>query len=351
MSAIEKRSSHPLAQIYLARALDPVIEIAEAVSEDFIRRTYLYTKTPDDIATLLANFRTLRGKHSEWPDAAQRTLTSSFAISRFFQAFASIRLAAIQSDQHGSGRGDGGAQKALADLASRLRASVRPLEGAALSAVAKTNAGMLERAVTLLTSIQVSSAFGVGEIATGDWPDRGLFSPQLGYLCESVSGTLKAVSGTLKLHLPVRQPALAMLQSAGHYGSVTIDRVLDPTFDDSDRERNRDVIYAASAWARALSEILSRIDIARAWKDPTYRGRLFPLEKDMMPPHPSGEISLDGLVKTDSPRFRPVRLGYSTETVAHEICCCTGDLICSNSNGDCGTDFTTEDPTLTSILI
>jgi mersacidin/lichenicidin family type 2 lantibiotic len=335
------RVEHPLAQVYLVRALDPVIEIARAISEDFVKRPQFYTRVPDDIARLLADFRSLPGRHPDWPNAPQRAFTSSKLYSRFCSGFAGIRLAAIVFMKRETRGDDPTSGRSFLEAAALVRASVRPLEGTALSAVERTNAGMLTRAMTVLSSKPVSGAFGIAELPGGDWPDGGMFSPQLGYLCESVSQTLA-------LHKPISQPMLSRLQRAAHYGATTIAGVLDSALGEADGDRFADVMHAASGWAAALGEVSRGIDTKRAWTEPAYRHSLTPLEKDVTPPHPSGEIEVEGTIRTASPTFRHAGLGFSTESVNGEYCCCTGDLSCApNTNGVCSDDCPTETPQCT----
>ncbi len=323
MPKSEHRSSHSIGQIYLTRALDSVIEVACAVSKDFVKRPQLYTRVPDDVARHLANFRSLLGKHPEWPDIYQREFTSSRIVRRFTQDFASIRLSTIKILQGTSDVGAPIARRSLVEAAALLRGNVQPLEGTALSAVERANSGMLNRAITVLSS--VSTAFGIAEIPTGGWPDGGIFSPQLGYLCEGVSQALTPDK-------PILQPKFSMLQRVAHYGSLTIDGVLNPSFTDANSDRVLDVVQSASAWAAALSSLLVGIDIARGWKEPQYREGLSGIERDILPPHPSGETDIEGTISTESARFmRMPGLGFSTETISGEICCSTGDL--------CNTDY------------
>jgi mersacidin/lichenicidin family type 2 lantibiotic len=346
VSTTEPRPNHALAQIYLVRALDPIIEIARAVSEDFVRRPHLYTRIPDDVASLLADFRALPGAHPDWPNAAQRAHMCGRIVSRFSQSFAGIRLSAIRFIKSVSSPGEQIARNSFIELAALLRASAQVLEGTALSAVERANSGMLNRALTVLSSSHVSAAFGVAEIPGGGWPQGGLFSPQLGFLCESVSHTLA-------LQSPVKQPMLSTFQRAAHYGAGTIAGVLDASLSNEHSDRVADIVQSASAWALALLELLPHIDIARTWRDPSYRASLHCLQRDIMPPHPSGEISLEGTVRTESPSFRIGGgvLGYSTDTVENEACCSTGDYYCPPDTNGCPNGGSDDHPTLTLILI
>jgi mersacidin/lichenicidin family type 2 lantibiotic len=336
---------HPLAQIYLARSLDPCIEIARAVADDFVRRPHLYSRVPDELSKALTNMRALTGKHPEWPDAAQRDFSSRRVVARTCQGFGGIRLAAIQMVRPSSKAGEPIARVALFEAAASMRAAVEPLEGAALSAIERANSGMLQRAYAVLGSESVSQVFGIAKIPDGDWP-KGIYSGALAYLCESVSQTLD-----LNPEKKVIQPLVAILQRAGYHGAATIDAALDPSLEDAPAERVGAFVQAALGWASALRDLFARVNFVRAWREPEYRRCLQCLERDLLPPHPSGEIDLEGTVRTSAPHFAGAGpwLAFSTETVAGEICCCTGDLYCgANTNGQC--DLSDDCPTLTTIL-
>jgi mersacidin/lichenicidin family type 2 lantibiotic len=349
MPAKSATASHPLADIYVERALDPVIELARAVAGDFVRRPQQYTGASVEETTLLTNFRLLPGKHPEWPDEAQRSYASAKLFARLSQPFAAVRLAAIRCLPGASAPGTALARRLFTESAELLRATVQPLEGAALSAVAETHSAMLKRAVAAVSSERMAAAFGVTDMTASEGP-RGMYSPRFGYLCDSISQTLA-------LGRPLRQPLVSSLQRAAQHGEATIVGVCASSFADSDDNRFAEVVSSAIAWATALGELLGQVDVALAWTDPAYRSRLLPLERDIVPPHPAGEIDLEGTIKTAAARFSSGSLGLSTQTVSGEICCSTGDF----PGGGCvppGTtdgflccpDTGTEDPTLTSIL-
>src|ERR1700748_1392695 len=110
-------ASHPLADLYVARALDPVIELTRAVAADVVGRPQLHTRASADDVTLLANFRLLTGKHPEWPAAAQRSFASAKLMTRMAQPFAAIRLAAIQYVRAGSDSGAAVARRVFTESA------------------------------------------------------------------------------------------------------------------------------------------------------------------------------------------------------------------------------------------
>jgi mersacidin/lichenicidin family type 2 lantibiotic len=81
--------------------------------------------------------------------------------------------------------------------------------------------------------------------------------------------------------------------------------------------------------SEAIEDLLVTVDVVRAWRDLAYREHLTPAEREMLAPHPSGEINLTGteldpvLVERHSARM----LRRNTWTI-DSICCSTGDLPC-----------------------
>jgi mersacidin/lichenicidin family type 2 lantibiotic len=356
MAATADTISSSLADLYIVRALDPLIDLARAISGDFVRRPQHHTGASAEETAVLTNFRLLYGKHPEWPDAPQRSYASAKPFARLGQSFAAARLAAIRYVQGASAPGAAIAQRLFTESADQLRAAAQPMEGASLSVVAHTHWALLQRAVSAVSSDRMAAAFGVTAMGSGEGSQR-IYSAQLAYLCESMSQTLR-------LDRPLGQPLVSTLQRAAKYGSATIAALCAPEFDGADDDRLSEVIVSASTWATALGELALNLDVARAWSDPAYRSRLFPLERDMLPPHPAGEISLEGMLRTAAARFSSGSLGYSTHTVLGEVCCCTGDArncgpqetyaiaMCpAETNGVCCPDTGTDDPTLTGILV
>ena len=251
MSA-EAPASHPLADLYVARALDPVIELARAVARDFVSRPQHHTEASAEETALLTNFRLLVGSHPEWPDAAQRSFASVRIFADLCQSFGAMRLSAIQYIEAASDSGTPIARRSVAELWSCCVPTVQPLEGAALSAVADAHSAMLKRAVSVVGSGRLAKAFGMAEVTEG-WPEK-VYSPRFGYLCESISQTLA-------LGHPLRQPVMSRLQRAAQHGAATIVGVCSSSLDDADDDRFADVVHSAAAWATALGEILSQLDV------------------------------------------------------------------------------------------
>jgi mersacidin/lichenicidin family type 2 lantibiotic len=335
MDSSAATSTHPLVRIYLARAFDPVILAARGVALDVGERPHAYQHLPEAIAHTFSDFRTYSGKHPEWPDAAQRIVTVRRTLGRFYVSFAGIRRSAMSLAESASRRGELVARSTLAEEAMALRAAVAPLEGEELEALAAVETGLLRRAETVLTSQAVAAAFGAAEVSGGGWPDGGLYSAQLAYLCEQVSRRV-AIGGVFF------QPRLSLIQRAAHHGAVTLATVLDPSFDPDDEDRVDAITQSASSWAEALGGLLFRLDVVRAWTDPSYRNRLLSLEQDILPPNPAGEIDLEGTNLLLQSRMFVQAAG--TWTVSHEICC-SSSTPCGSNGSDCASTFD-ECPTL-----
>jgi mersacidin/lichenicidin family type 2 lantibiotic len=331
MNAIpDSETTHPLVQIYLARAFDPLIQAAGGVARDVVERSDAYRLLPEDLTQLLSDFRTYTGVHPEWPDTEQRQAIAHRTLSRFYVSFASVRRAAISLAESESDRTEQSARRLLVEEAQSLRAAVRPIVDEELEAPAGIERLLLQRARAVLTSPEVSAIFGVAQISADAWPDGGVYSAEMAYLCERVSKTIP-VEGT------IRQPRLSIIQRAAHHGAATLEGVLDASFDPDDNERLDAIAQSASSWAAALGDLLFRLDIVRAWTDTVYRSHLMTLERDLIPPHPAGEIDLEG---TNLWRqSRKYGLSVSTETVQGEICCCSGDVCNSepSTDDDCPT--------------
>jgi mersacidin/lichenicidin family type 2 lantibiotic len=324
---------HPIAGTYLGRALDPIIQAASAVAGDAAGRPEAYQQLPDDVAQLLADFNDYIGSHPDWPDTEQRLQIARRTLGRFYLSFASVRRAAIALAGSASARNEQVATRSLVQEVQSLRSTVRPLEGEELDAPAAILSSLLQRAETVLTAAPVSTVFGVPLVPAGSFPDGGAYSPEMAYLCEFISKALP-------LEGSIRQPRLSIIQRAAHYGAVTLAGVLDPSFDAANGTLVDNVVHSASSWADALGDLLDHVDVVRAWTDPRYREQLMTLERDLIPPHPAGEIDLEGTnLWSQSRRFG---FSVSTETVDHEVCCCSGDL-CGSTNGVCTDD---ECPTL-----
>src|SRR6266540_726989 len=103
-SGTKRVGGHAISSIYYRSILDPIIEIARAVSHDFVERPRLYRDIPAKVAGLLESFRILTGRAPEWMSAAQRAEVCCGIFGGAFSAAAiAMRSAAVSAvEQAGS---------------------------------------------------------------------------------------------------------------------------------------------------------------------------------------------------------------------------------------------------------
>lgn len=97
-------SQHPIAALYQRSVLDPIVEVARAISHDFVKRPRHYRAVPEHVAGILEGFRIRTGSNPEWLSAAQR---ANLFAPIFGAAFCSIsiglRSASLAFAERGAG--------------------------------------------------------------------------------------------------------------------------------------------------------------------------------------------------------------------------------------------------------
>src|SRR5690242_2980045 len=68
----DRSSVHPIGLLFQRSVLDPVVDIARAVSLDYVDRPRHYRTVPEDVARILEGFRIRTGTDPEWPSIEQR---------------------------------------------------------------------------------------------------------------------------------------------------------------------------------------------------------------------------------------------------------------------------------------
>jgi len=98
----------------------------------------------------------------------------------------------------------------------------------------------------------------------------------------------------------------------------------------------------AYAWCVAARELVPVSTVVSAWRREAVRQSLTNLERSLLPPHPAGDVTMSGTeLHTAVARLRSIgggfgglggggvfEGGFSTSTVADNVCCSTGDLSC-----------------------
>jgi hypothetical protein len=159
-----------------------------------------------------------------------------------------------------------------------LQSTIRLMEGQSLSRGERKIKMMFERATNVLMNEQIANIFGSPVPRPGGWPNGGMYSQEAAYLAEAIWRGLRGVRG----HRPgarISQPRFVVLQRVAYHGSMTIDGLMDPLMTQAEGEGLVSLIERADNWARSLQDLLSGIDIVRAWTDTDYRRHLQVVER------------------------------------------------------------------------
>ncbi len=317
-SSREASSWPPLAHLYALATLDPMIEVAQALGHDFARRPWRYKTVPGQITPILESFRTRIGADPDWPSSAQRK--EMFVVlcdSEFSGATIALRTAAVAfaNSAHSASPTRG----AFEDAAETARAYFLTLDGEALNIASSRLGGLFANAVALLRVPDLTRAFGLAPAPSANWPVAKTVDGDAAQLLEAISEAL----GISRSQPFITAHRFMVLQRVAFQGGQTVAKLLAG---DAANSFN-DALDAAYRWEMSLQELLFGVDIARAWADPTYRDSLSETEKSALPPHPSGDVTMEGIPLGHRMASRS-DLGFSTMTLL-AICCSTGDLPCT----------------------
>lgn len=331
MSAASPPPLPSVVRTYGRWSLDCLVDLAHAISHDYVARPRHYRHIPDDIAEVLSRFRFSTGSDPAWPNGLQRAASYHSLMGPLCQRMASLRASAISVAKSTPGEGSNLLRRAFIDEIDSTRPSLPKPDGNEISAQERSIQGIFDNAVRVLTCKQVAEVFGLPPAPGDGWPMNGHLDGDAAYLCEEIDKRLMRLgtAGTMT------QQKFLVLQRVARFGAQTISETHDEPVALDDVERIDIKVQSAYSWATALRDLLPGIDIVRAWKDQDYRLRLTNVERELLPPNPAGSIELEGTELDEVIAAGRFAMG-ATSTVAGEVCCCTGDF--------CDDDPTDPDP-------
>jgi hypothetical protein len=157
---------HPIATMYERGVLDSIVEVARAVSYDFVRRPRHYRWVSEHVAAILSGFRASTGFAPDWPDALQRATIYSGLLdqtSQFGTASAALRGAVVAFSEQVSDRGQEMHRQAFQDSVIALRAYLNTLEGRVVSVGDGQTRTIFKNATEVLRSEEIARVFGCAE--------------------------------------------------------------------------------------------------------------------------------------------------------------------------------------------
>jgi hypothetical protein len=331
-SATQGTNAYPVpeyrvADVYLRRTLDAIVEVALAISRDVFDHPGQYRGLSDRTRDGLTEFRSSLEQTRAWPNAVKReTLSGGVVGSRLCGALTSVRREACVFVELGSDRAAEPIRRAFLESARAVRSRCQSIEGTLAAAVTREARPGFDAAVRLLLDEEVARALGSPPILPGGWPDKGIYSNEAAQLCDAVTTRLERpiIEGWFRPSA-MSEHKFTVLQRVAYHGATTISGILSHSLDEHDPVDA--VVESAYHWAHALRDLLAGIDVVRALTDLSYRRSLYVAERDILPPHPSGDVE----PTTAALVVRPPT--GNTVSMFGEICCCGGSDFCSTNVG------------------
>ncbi|MBO0698963.1 MAG: hypothetical protein J2P46_11260, partial [Zavarzinella sp.] len=257
-----KSARNPLAALYQRSVLDPMVEIARALSLDFVQRPRQYRGIPEAVGGVLENFRTRIGTSPEWPDTKQReVLFASLFGDAFRTTSTDLQSAAIAFAERRVEMKPDPQEDRVRDAAVAFRDYLRGLDGPAVTRADRETATVFRGAAELFQNKEVAGRFGVSPAPGGNWPfevaaDADAASADGALLIEEIQQAIGPTTGRPM----ITQHLYVLLQRVAQYGAQTIAAVLE----DGGRGKTPDwapaLVRSAYGWATALQSLRSYIE-------------------------------------------------------------------------------------------
>lgn len=257
-----------IADIYARWTLDCVIDLVTAIAEDYQKRYLQYRAVPNDLSSLLIDFRTKTGSEPEWPNSQQRAAIFTPLLgpcdrkpgldrgSPVREASAALRAAAIAYSERVFNTGEPMLKDAFVNAAKGFYAQLSTLCGSVVDAAQAQTEPMFWRATRVLSAGQVTQAFGgLPPAPSTSWPlprdnkDGAYLDGNADYLIYEVSRTLQIPDGAVK------QQQFISLQRVAVAGARTMKDALNFEHESDDPERVRRMIGNAYTWSTALRDL------------------------------------------------------------------------------------------------
>jgi len=306
-----------VAEIYQYRVLDSVVRMAKNISDDFFRTSHKYTAVSNEWAENCSKLCYRFGRDPEYPNDLQRYRLSSNVVVNSCSTMVAFRREALRFLEHRDRGVEDTFAESFSDQATALRDSLRSLEEKAVTIQHSQLRSIFDASLMVLKSEISQRLFGISGSISQDWPFDGDFNIRMAYVYEEI---FKKIYGSITR---VSKDKFLTLQRVAYYGGLIIDELMVEELALDNRDKLIKLAGLAYNWTKGLQDLNARLDISRAWKDPRYLRTLDIVERDITPPNPGGEISLDGsgLGMPGADWFEDQPQSW---TMDGEICCCSG---------------------------
>jgi len=255
-------ASRPIATMYERWTLDCVIEVVQAIVEDFIKRPRQYRLVSDTSAGILQDFWYLSGTDPSFPNLQKRELIFGSMLgpsdgrpgehaSQFHVDSGALRQKADNFTNRVFSTGEDNLRRAFRDEAITFRSYLETLENNIVVSIGdRQTRSIFEKAVQVLLDQTVTSVFGRPPASVKGWPLGGTFDSNGAQVVEEVITALETTMGEIS------QSQFVVQQRIGIFGGETIKGVLDSSLsaDIPNAEIDR-LIHIAYSWKTALDTL------------------------------------------------------------------------------------------------
>jgi hypothetical protein len=259
---LQPSTQHPIAALYQRSVLDPMVEVARAISHDFVKRPRHYRAVPENVAATLEGFRIRTGSNPEWPNATQR---AGFFAALFGDAFHStstdLMCAAVAFTERSVAMTPDPLADRVRDAAVAFREYLKGIEGRAVSLADSETGSVFQHAIEVFRNKEVAGLFGVPPASGGNWPfdwavEADAASSDGAFLIEEIQQAL----GPFAFRPILTQHLFILSQRVAHYGAMTIAGVLGAAAGWNKTEWIGALVRDAYNWEKALQPFLSYIE-------------------------------------------------------------------------------------------
>lgn len=266
MSPVRKDSStrDPISELYRRFILDPMVEVARAVSHDFVRNPSRYRGLPENLVSIFSGFRNQSGSDVNWPSGAQRADLFGPVFGHAFRSTSTDLMEAAVSlvDRSVDKESDAHADR-IRDSAIAFREHLRSIDRSRIVAAVAGTDSVFQSAVEVFKSEGIARLYGLSPIKSDLWPFDGttaVDSPSAsgGLLIEEVQRAIRVFdNGPLVTH-----HLFALFQNVAHYGSQTIDIVLSDSAGWNKPNWAQNLSRTAYNWEKSLQAAFAYIEKA-----------------------------------------------------------------------------------------
>lgn len=251
----QQSSKHPIATLYQRSVLDPMVEVARAISHDFVRRPRRYRAVPENLAAILEDFHFRSGSNPEWPSAPQRAdLFAPLFGDAFRTTSADLRCAAVAFTERLVEMSPHPLEDRVRDAAVVFRGYLKAIEGRVVSSADSETGSVLRSAIEVLRNTEVAGLFGLPPAPGGNWPLDGAVEADVAFADGAF--LTEEIQRSLGLRCTISQHQFILLQRVAYYGALTIAGVLADAADWDRTDWVRALVRNAYGWETALQSPL-----------------------------------------------------------------------------------------------